>query len=160
MSEDPDFMRRQDPARVGEALTRMGITLGMHHGTIAQALGVSRRSVSRWALEGVRLPRSQLVPIAELALARRPDLAAEIAALAGETLESLGLVPAPPAQTLGPLPPHKLADLVVFAAAEACDVSPRAVRPGLLAAVRTAREVGLTLETLEALLTAPPASRA
>ncbi|MDP9001553.1 MAG: hypothetical protein M3O46_15745, partial [Myxococcota bacterium] len=39
-----------------------------------------------------------------------------------------------------------LIDAVVCAAAEALDVSPRAVRPALLAAFARASELGLTLE--------------
>ena len=45
-----------------------------------------------------------------------------------------------------------LADAVVCAAAEALDTSPRLVRPALLAALRCAREAGLTVATLEAAL--------
>ena len=42
-----------------------------------------------------------------------------------------------------------MVDVVVCAAAEALDVSPRAVRPALLAAFQRAREAGLTLEQVE-----------
>ena len=43
---------------------------------------------------------------------------------------------------------------VVCAAAEAIDVTPRVVRPALLAAVTRARQLGLTLETLDEALRA------
>jgi len=80
--------------------------------------------------------------------------------LIGKTLVSLGLeaVHAPAALPLSPalggahLAPPRVLAAVVCAAAEAMDASPRAVRPALLAAVRVAREVGLTLADLESLL--------
>jgi hypothetical protein len=52
-----------------------------------------------------------------------------------------------------------LVEVVVCAAAEALDVSPRVVRPALLAAFKSARAVGLDLETMEKALTprSPPA---
>jgi UDP-N-acetylmuramyl pentapeptide synthase len=48
----------------------------------------------------------------------------------------------------------KLVDAIVCAASEAADVSPRAMRPGLVAAIRCAREVGVTLEQIEGALSA------
>jgi len=53
-----------------------------------------------------------------------------------------------------------LADSVVCAAAEATDISPRTVRPVLLAALTRARQLGMTLEMLDAVLRATqPAPR-
>ncbi len=137
--------------------------MGMFHGEMAKLLGVSRRSYSRWASEGTRLERRQVAVLADLAITRDEALASELAALVGETLVSLGLEepaaplapsPVPSAEPLSTSSP-KLIDVVVCAAAEALDVSPRAVRPALLAAVRCARELGLTLETMETILSAP-----
>ena len=154
-------MSTQDPAKVGELLSRTAITLGMHHAELAKHLGVSRRSISRWTKDGTFLGREAVVILAELALTRDRALAAELAALAGETLVSLGLE-APPAgpatqarSRLGTeLAESRLVDLVVYAAAERMDTSPRAVRPAFLAAFQRARELGVTLEALEAILTA------
>jgi UDP-N-acetylmuramyl pentapeptide synthase len=127
----------------------------MHHGTLAEHLGVSRRSVSRWTSEGTRLSRAQIEVVARLAYREDAGLAAEIAQAAGETLVSLGLEaadvaargasPAPAKPSIHP----KLADAVVCAAAEAIDVSPRLARRALLAALASAREVGMTMEELE-----------
>jgi len=155
MVDEFRIMKGQDPVRVGALLLRTGITLGMPHREIAQLLGVSRRSVSRWSKDGTFMTVEHGVTLAKLVHERDPSLAAELAALAGETLVTLGLE-APPAAPKTPVAPAvapaKLVDAVVCAAAEAMDVSPRAIRPALLAALRSAREVGLTMESLEALL--------
>jgi hypothetical protein len=155
MPDDIDLMARQDAAHTGALVLRTGIAVGMHHRELAKVFGVSRRTVSRWSKDGTRLSHAHAVALAELAHTREPALAAEIAALVGETLVTLGLEAPPPtgpaalgAATLS----SKLVDAVVCAAAEAMDVSPRAVRPALLAALRSAREVGLTMEALEATL--------
>ena len=49
-----------------------------------------------------------------------------------------------------------LAHGVVCVAAEAMDLSPRALRPALFAAFKHARELGLTMDAMETAL-APPA---
>ena len=132
-------------------LLEAGKVLGTSQVDIGRRIGVSRRTMTRW----MRNP-SCLVPLHAQALARAvypvdPALAARCARVGETTLEALGLeVPTPRD------PPRHHADAVVCAAAEALDASPRAVRPVLLAAVRKAREVGLTVEQLERLL-APPA---
>jgi hypothetical protein len=167
MTEVPDFIMRQDPARMGALVQRTGVTLGMFHGELADHLGVSRRTVSRWAHDGAHLTHDQVAKLAELAYEHDPSLAAEIAAAVGETLVTLGVeviavpeAPPPPSPSLPAVAAaprvalQNLVDAVVCAAAEALDVSPRVVRPGLLAAIRCAREVGLTVEEMEAALSA------
>jgi hypothetical protein len=159
MTDTLDFLTRQDPAHVGALLLRTGVTLGMPHAEVAKVLGVSRRTVSRWGKDGTRLPHHTLVTLAELAHTRDPSLAAEIARVAGETLVSLGLeepapLPAHPAAIAALQVSPKLIDAVVCAAAESLDMSPRAVRPALLAAVQCAREVGLSLDGMEGMLSA------
>jgi hypothetical protein len=72
----------------------------------------------------------------------RCRLAAELAAAAGQTLESLGIVkPAPPPAPppLPPMPRHLSADAVVCVAAEGMGLAPGAVRGALVAAFRRAR---------------------
>jgi len=83
-----------------------------------------------------------------------PALAAEVAEAGETTLIALGLEKPPT-----PLPPDRIVDSVVCAAADAMEALPRLVRPGLLAAVVRARELGIGLETIEAALT-PPESAA
>ncbi len=150
-----DRLKLQQPKRVGALLLRAGIMLGMPHRELARVLGTSRRSVSRWTKDGTWLDYEQVVTMTKLVHPHDAALATAIAALGGETLVTLGLeAPAPtgPAALQATVLSSKLVDAVVCAAAEAMDVSPRAMRPALLAALRSAREVGLTMEALEATL--------
>jgi hypothetical protein len=103
---------------------------------------------------GQSIPSSeQLAALAALIHRHDTDLAAELAAAGGTSLERLGLV-APPAPVAAPRV-ELLIDSVVCVAAEAMDVLPRAIRPALLAAVRRARHLGLTLEAMERALGDP-----
>jgi hypothetical protein len=121
------------------------------------ALGASQRTAIRWE-QGKATPSdagftelaSRLVPV-DL------DLAAEAAAAAGESLESLGLVAPPPPppppqqqkQQQPPVTPDDLADAVVCAVADLSDLQPRALRPLLHAAFARARALGLTVDQVE-----------
>jgi len=66
-------------------------------------------------------------------------------------------------QPVGPPPPPPpiaavlLVDAVVCAAAEAMSLSPQAIRPAVLAAFTRARDAGLTLDAVVAVL-APPST--
>jgi transcriptional regulator with XRE-family HTH domain len=124
------------------------------------ALGASHRTATRWDSGESRLAEHNFRKLAELLAPLDTALATEAAAHIGETLESLGLAaphsPARPA--LQATPPEDLVDVVVCAAAEASDVSPRAMRSVLGVAFRRARQVGLTVEQVEAVL-APPANK-
>ena len=142
-------------------LVNAGFALGLSQGALGHRLGVSRRTMSRW-VHGTTLSAHHAAQLATLVHPADPTLAARVAALHGETLESLGLEkpPAPPPPPPAPPePPAHMVDVVVCAAAEALDVSPRAVRGALLAAFRRAREAGLTIEQVERLLTPAPPPR-
>jgi hypothetical protein len=83
---------------------------------------------------------------------RAPALAARVAAAGKKTLADFGLA-SPPSAAQGTVEPAPYAlDAVLCAAAEAGDVTPRQMRAGLLAALKRARECGLPLERMEALL--------
>jgi transcriptional regulator with XRE-family HTH domain len=129
--------------------------LGTSQRGLAEILGLSRRTISRWVKSGspVVLP-GHIDTLARAVHARDPALAARIVAVRGATLVDAGIgpepVPAPP-----PPPPPYLVDVVVCAAAEALDVSPRVVRPALLAAFQRARAVGLDVAALESSLSKP-----
>jgi hypothetical protein len=118
------------------------------------ALLSSHRTASRWDT-GHSIPApSDLRRLAALLVPVDLALAEEAAAHAHETLEELGLVaPAPP-----PPPPRPtvtaqdLTDAVLCAAAEVSDVSPRALRPVLYAAFKRTRELGLSVDEVEAAL--------
>jgi transcriptional regulator with XRE-family HTH domain len=165
-------MDGQRPAENAQLLNQAGLTLAMSHGQLAKLLGVSRRSVSRWIAEGTWISVRHAKALAEAVHAGNRPLAARFAGLAGKSLVELGLEAPAAAAPVAPAPTSpdartpkspdatKLLDAVVCAAAEAMDASPRAVRPALLAAVKCAREVGLTLEAMDAMLHAQRAASA
>ncbi len=146
------------PAVVLTLEARLLLHLGQR--SLGDLLGLSRRTIQRWDA-GKSSPTSwQLEKLATAVHPRDADLAAKLAASAGTTLEALGLVSPPPAAVVPapgppPLSPRHLVDVVVCAAAEALNVAPPAVRPVLLAAFRKAREVGLKVEDVEAVLGTP-----
>jgi hypothetical protein len=137
--------------------------------------GVARRTAQRWSQSGV--PFYHLPELAKYVHPHNAALAAEIALSAGTTLEALGLVkpqPAPlapsPGATAGPIAPAPamaapvaagLVEAVVCACADAMDLSPRQVRPGLHAAFAVAAEMGLDVQSVERWLRAklPPKER-
>ena len=130
----------------------------------AELVGSSLRTVQRWSA-GHGAPYSG--DIAKLAAAvhpRDPELARRLAAAAGQTLESLGIVvppPPPPVQVAperSPLMPL-LVEAVVAAAAEALDVSPRVARPAVLAAIERAKAAELSLDDRLSVLRPPPSGR-
>jgi transcriptional regulator with XRE-family HTH domain len=131
-------------APIASLLTRAQLALGLSQERLGEIVPVSRRTVWRWQ-SGQSSPIAPHVErIARAVYPRDPALAAELAAAAQTTLAALGLEPERKAIDTQPL----LAEAVVCAAAEALDVSPRAVRPALAAAIARAREAGLDLETL------------
>jgi hypothetical protein len=121
---------------------------------LGQKLGVSRRTAQRWA--GSEIPSYHLPDLARLVHPHDAALAREIAAAAGMTLEAAGIVPPPPPAPPPPAPPppHGVVDAVVCAAAEAMDMMPKEVRPGLFAAFARAKEIGLTVDVIERALSA------
>ncbi len=126
---------------------------------LANGLGISSRTLSRWMAGG----GGQLLPthyekLARAMYPRNPAFAAEVAQRAGTTVEALGLVPAPvspppvratpppaaPPAAVSPAAAAAQADAILCAVAERLDVSPRQLRPILAAAFARAHELGLT----------------
>src|SRR5579859_7114131 len=135
--------------------------LGMTQKEFGEALGVSHRTATRWDAGKAEPADFQLRTLAGLLLPVSRALAVECAAQNHESLVDLGLEkpPAPPAPPPPPPPPpplpyttDDLVDIVVCAAAEATDASPRAVRQLLHVAFRRARDVGLTVQQVESAL--------
>jgi hypothetical protein len=133
--------------------------LGTTQAGLAERMGVSRRTAQRWARFSV--PDFYLPRLAKLVHPHDPDLAAEMAASLGATLESLGVVPPPapvplaPAPAPTPPPPSDgVVDAVVCAASDAMNALPRDVRAGLLAAFTRAREIGVDIPMVERVLRA------
>ena len=139
-------MGRSNGEDMGELLVRSQDALRMIGTTFAKFLGISDRTLRRWVDGGVHLIPETLVTLVAAVHAKDPALAARIAAAHGQTLAELGL---------GLSPDQTLAAAVVRAAADVAEVSPRAMRPALAAALEQARAVGLTMEALHALLVAP-----
>lgn len=148
------------PALLGDARR----ALSMNQEQFAAAIGSSKRTVQRWETSRSTVYGHDLAKIAALVYPRDADLAAEIAAAAGGTLESLGIVAPPPppaplpaAQAAAPamppppppMPRHLAVDSIVCAASEALGTLPGAVRGVLLAAFRRSRELGLSCDEVE-----------
>jgi hypothetical protein len=159
--------------------------MGKTQAGLGEALGVARRTAQRWAQNGV--PSYHMPELAKVVHPHDANLAAEIAAAVGTTLEALGLVvpaavpslePAPalvheataaasaasaakPESPPAPAMPDAVVDAVVCAAAEVMNLPPREVRAGLHAAFASAKEIGLTVDAVERALRAKQqASRA
>jgi transcriptional regulator with XRE-family HTH domain len=145
----------------GESVTTLLIlamnALGVSQEGLGNLLGMSRRTVSRWMSRGsASLSPADCDTVARAVYPLDPGLAARLVATRGATLEDAGIVSPRPAAAPPPPPPQPyLVDVVVCAAAEALDASPRLVRPALLAALKSARAVGLDMETMEKALSAP-----
>jgi transcriptional regulator with XRE-family HTH domain len=129
-------------------LTLASQALGVTQDELGKLLGVSRRSISRWVAGGTALSAEQVSTLARAVYPANASLATKIAAHGSTTLEGLGIVqpskPIEPARP--PPPPPRLVDVVVCAAADALDASPRAVRPAVNAAFEAAHDVGLDVE--------------
>ena len=135
---------------------------------LAEALGYSRRTGQRWIAHGG--PDSWVMQsLAKLVFPVDTELAEEIAASAGVTMQMLGLArpppppapvpPAPPPPPPRPVLPARVVDAVVCAAAEATASTPQQARPAVLAAFACAEELGLAVEDVtRALRRTPPQS--
>jgi hypothetical protein len=145
------------------------LALSLNQRQLAHLLGSSERTVQRWYAKRATVYPDHITRLAVAVHPHDPDIARRLAATMGETLESLGLVapplPAPvvpsPQPSPSPSPPERspflplLVESVVSAAAEALDVSPRAARPAVLAAVERAKVAGLSVDDLLAALRPP-----
>ena len=148
----------------GAILFDISKVLHKNHREMAEFLGISRRTMQRVISGQSSLSGGHFVAIARAVHPTNPVLAARCAQRAGTTLEALGLVAARSTPMAGngapeqpkPAPPHpRLADSVVYVAADILDLAPRAVRPAMLAAFRRAGELGLSVEMLTRALEEP-----
>jgi transcriptional regulator with XRE-family HTH domain len=139
--------------------------LGMTQRALAQAIGSSLRTVSRWETAQSIPDPSSLGRLAALLYPKDTALAAEAAEAAGTTLEKLGIVapPAPsPVAVQGASRPHArvLSDAVVYAAAEALERAEGTLggaRAAVHAAFARAIALGMTLEEVASATAATPA---
>jgi DNA-binding XRE family transcriptional regulator len=145
------------PALLADARRALGLTQEQ----LGTLLSSSKRTVQRWET-GRGVPYAwHLAPLAARVHPHDAELAADLAAAAGGTLESLGIVappapppppPAPEPATPPPMPPmprHLAVDAVVCVASESLGQLPGPVRGALLAAFRRARELGLSCDEVE-----------
>jgi transcriptional regulator with XRE-family HTH domain len=141
-------MSQTNDPPVSVLLTLAQQAMGLTQEELGELLGVSRRSISRWVSEGTDLSENQVSTLARAVYPANPSLATKIAVSGGSTLEGLGIVQPPkPIEPPRPPPaPPRLVDVVVCAAAEALDASPRTVRRAVLAAFEAARDVGLDVD--------------
>lgn len=151
---------------VRELLSDVQRTLLLTQEQLGRLMGLSRRTIIRYFQRGGTVLPNDWETLARAVHAHDRALAAELAAAAGQTLVSLGLEspPAPPAPAPAPRAPapaprrepsaQHLADSVLCAAAEAMNASPRAVRPGIAAAVERMIALGVTPEEVLAALVA------
>ena len=123
---------------------------------LAEALGVAERTVQRWTAAG-GMPSYYLPDLARLVFPVDAGLAAEIAACCGQTLEQVGLqaaaAPSPAPAPTAP-PARALGDSVLCAAASAAKLPPEDQRGPLLAALKRAKELGMSVDEAIAALAA------
>jgi hypothetical protein len=143
-----------------ELLVRLQSALQTSQERLGELVGVSRRTVIRWQQRGAVLLPSQWETFARACHPHDRDLAAQCAAHAGETLESLGLERPPLATPPRPAPSAKhLADSVVCAAAEAMHLTPQAMRPGVVAVLERIVALGMNADEVLAAMAAPKAEK-
>jgi hypothetical protein len=128
---------------------------------LADYLGISRRTMSRWISGGyTNMTPRDWASLARLAYPKDRALAATLAGVAGSTLEGLGIAPPPPPPAPAPhappssVTPADLANLVVHAAAEAANLPPQAVRPIIATALEKAAALGLSVDAMREAMTA------
>jgi hypothetical protein len=153
-------------------VAQAGRELGLLNRELADLMRVNKRTVQRWLKSGFGPMSWNLKSVAEAIWTRNPELARQLAAHAGTTLEAWGLVlapvageatpaPAPPATTPMTTTPllaasQEHADSIIHDAANAMDLPPRAVLPGVAAAFRRALALGVDPETVLRLWDQPP----
>jgi transcriptional regulator with XRE-family HTH domain len=156
-------MASQAPRHVRRVMLDCRRALKMTQAELAEAIGVSSRTVIRWEKGHASLVADQVREIAGLVREEDEELADELFVVTGvsaedgaavEVVAALEALPAPAPkepETVsappGPAPTH-LIDAVLFAAADAVDMVPRAVTPAVVAAFTRAHELGLGIEAV------------
>jgi DNA-binding XRE family transcriptional regulator len=130
-------------------------TLVWHQGDLAQLWGVSRRTIQRWDAGRGSPDPAQIGALARLVHPKSAELAARLARAAGASLEALGLKPE--LTPYAPLTTH-MVDSITCAAADAMNIVPEALRPGLRAAFERARDLRLSPADVAGALAVPRAA--
>jgi len=138
----------------GQMFHRVQKVLHLNQKELAEVLGLSPRTISRYYDHGGVLLPSSYVKLATRCHPHDREMAVYLATLAGHTLETLGLeqppAPPPPVEPPAPAPAlpaaSHMADSVVCAGAEALQMSPHAMRTALVAAFGRAVALGMSAE--------------
>src|ERR1700733_9202570 len=99
----------------GMLLHQICRALNMNQTELGEFLGISRRTAQRLAAGRSTFGADGCARVARALHPTNPELAAEVASRGGQTLATLGLFTAPPT------PDPRIADGVVYAAAEEMD---------------------------------------
>ena len=148
-------------------VVRSRLALQMNQLQLAELVGTSLRTVQRFETGRAPLYPWHLHKLVDALRPHDPDLAAQIdvyapraAPIPPPVVAPAPVLPAPAPPPPPPLPPPipagVLVDSVVCAAAEAMSVAPQAIRPAVLAAFARARDTGLTMDGVVAVLAPPP----
>ncbi|MGH7293278.1 MAG: helix-turn-helix transcriptional regulator [Polyangiaceae bacterium] len=154
-------MSLDSPRKLKRIVRQSRFALGMTQLEMGDAMGVSHRTVLRWE-NGSSVPvDDQVATLSTLVREVSDELADEMLEARGMRLPPAPESPpppqdappppppaAPPPAAPSPLAPRDAVDVVVYAAAEAMDASPRAVRLALAAAFARAEELGLSVEAV------------
>jgi len=142
--------RRERP--VSESRTELfhlgRMALGLTAVDAAALMGASRRTSQRWSAGRTSPDALSLHRLAVAVLPKDPKLAERIHAHAARGAAKAGLPLPPLAPPEGATPDPHAVDTILCAAADAMNLAPRAVRPGLLAALLRAKEVSMGVETM------------
>jgi transcriptional regulator with XRE-family HTH domain len=157
-------MTRRKSSAMAETLRRCRVAAGLSKKALAERLRLTPQSIARWE-DDYRSPSSgALRNLVRLFYEINPALAQAIADAAGEPLATFGILPraeptavatppivmAPPSPPSPPISPRHAADSVVCAASEDREMPLAEARLVLLAGFRRAKEMGLTVEMVEA----------
>jgi hypothetical protein len=149
---------------VPELLSRIQRALHLNQRQLADLMNCSRRTIIRYYQRGGIILPSTWANLARATCASDRELAAELAARAGQTLVGLGLEALAPPATAAPTARRRepsvkhMADSVVCAAAEAMQATPQAMRAPLFAAFERAIALDMTAQdVLDALAPEKPA---
>jgi len=132
------------PNDLGPLLSEVRRALGLNQLEFAQLIGSSKRTVQRLEAGRSWLYGNEAALAVRALHPKDPALAARLAAFFSITLAAAGIVAAP-TQSMAS---RGAIDSVLCAAADVLDLSPRSVRPALLAALARARDLSLGMDAL------------
>ena len=153
-----------DPQHRLELVARAQRLLGVSNEALGALAGLSRRTVTRWYAKHSPVTAISLGDLAPHVYPHDAALASEMHDIAAAFAARLHLpapppLPSPPEAAIPEATRALFTGAVVLAACDAMASAPRVGRAGIAAAVKKARELGLTLEDLDAGLSPPSKPR-